>query len=764
MGINEAELMRDCGPLYVSIALESLATFIMALFFLYLLIMVTNKGRLQKPGRAFRKFVVAELVSFVKDLEAAVKKWKVMPQLPLAERFATCRKMNQAICSFQLLLAALTICRWLHIGNVNGIRYLGYSITCPPMQAEMLMLIAPIVPFYKYQIVFTYFITTFMLFSAWAGSLAEGDLFNNMDEAFDTGDFSLLEPQQKLYNILPGVSILTFLLFIQIPYLQALFLCRRSKMEASDDCPPGYLKLLVIVQLTWIAFPIWWLLGYEGLAIIKDTKANGVGFALLNVISKGSFSFHMISSSGQHRRMMKAKNRFMERQNSLDSLGSVEEDPEPIQEVDVGDAHESWLVRVLRPYDNATALPSKWKKLGGPFKGYCVGVGITPKMYDDMSLGQRKVLYARYEALCTDETGGDMLVSLPSNPNVKTTSGEQSEASLGNKYESNPAISSRLPVDASIEPLHTVPSPKFAEQDSGDKFFTPALHDGEPPKSVPKQQSAAKRTAGNGDCFHNFSPIMCTDDAASAVSRCSAKTQSDVCGRADKAPTPPHQRSNVAPVEESYPQGSPQPEPLPVAKKEVQPEQLGGGALLHMDDIIVGQPITTVTGLSGRVAQKAKETIVIMSSGGGMQTVSLDQISILLVSIAGARGLESLATMGVAPSSQSQVAVTCASAVVGKPSTKVKTKPALATSTDFETWRQELQVLGFASGDSIDVSVSSKTEGRTQETVLGRARIPSAELKAGCYEGELQLTGSDGKPLDAFVTILVMALARRVLE
>ena len=51
----------------------------------------------------------------------------------------------------------------LHINNVNGFRYLGYSLTCPPMQAEILVLIAPVVPFYRFFVLFSSAVTFLML-------------------------------------------------------------------------------------------------------------------------------------------------------------------------------------------------------------------------------------------------------------------------------------------------------------------------------------------------------------------------------------------------------------------------------------------------------------------------------------------------------------------------------------------------------------------------------------------------------------------------
>eukprot|EP00971_Amphidinium_carterae_P068425 1354868-Amphidinium_carterae.1 len=44
-----------------------------------------------------------------------------------------------------------------------------------------------------------------MELSAWSGSLIDGELFSNMDEAWATGDLSIMQPQQKFFAILPGL-------------------------------------------------------------------------------------------------------------------------------------------------------------------------------------------------------------------------------------------------------------------------------------------------------------------------------------------------------------------------------------------------------------------------------------------------------------------------------------------------------------------------------------------------------------------------------
>ncbi|CAJ1332296.1 unnamed protein product [Effrenium voratum] len=64
----------------------------------------------------------------------------------MSDRIKLCRLLNLAMCIAQAAAAFFTVLRWLHISNVNGLRYLGYAFTCALMQAELVVLIAPYVP------------------------------------------------------------------------------------------------------------------------------------------------------------------------------------------------------------------------------------------------------------------------------------------------------------------------------------------------------------------------------------------------------------------------------------------------------------------------------------------------------------------------------------------------------------------------------------------------------------------------------------------
>jgi len=767
--------MRDCAPLYISVALESFSTFVMGLVFLYLLLLITNKGRLLKPGQAFMRFVKAELNAFFTELKEAVGKWRDMPTMPLEDRFATCRKTNQAVCSFQLVLAALTISRWLHIGNVNGFRYLGYAVTCPPMQAQLILLIAPIVPGYRVQIVCTYVLTTVMELSAWAGSLAEGALFENMEEAFATGDLSLLVPQKKFYAILPGVLILIFLLFVQIPYLQILFCCRRHKMEELG-CPPGYIKLLVICQVTWLAFPCWWLLGFEGLAIIQDTKMNAVGFAALNVVSKASFTVHMIGISGKYRHMLRAKQRALERRGSKENLES-DSSSSSEQEVPPARAEESWLVRVLRPYDESHNVPSKWTKLEAGFRAFLLGRRVTPCQFDGLSPGERSELYRDFLTL-SDDTHVEVAV------NDMYGRDEQ------NSHESREfrAQSPRSPINPRVK--EDAPSPRLVG--GGLLAMGPLCSMGRT-ASVPRAMEAAMEEGSISSERSNTSEVW--------LSRKESEDGNDTpsTGPEHERGLSPHVEQQILQLQELLEQQGQKMEQMRLeattgksnqssslfsstlscipateskktkedgcmavkfkglrskgsaAKQPASAKQQSTRKVVSQEDIMLGQRLTTATGLSGRVVQKSEANVVLMTSTGALATAQWHEVTVLMVTVVGARGLF---TNKRAPR---QGTVFSSVEIVGKPCGKVQTDATTLASQ--VNWGTTGKLMGYALGEGLGVNVYASGEGREQ-VLLGSATISAEDLDGAGFEGELLLS-KDGHSTGAYVTIMVMAIGTK---
>jgi len=292
MAIAESELMRTCAPLYTSMAMESFATVIMGLCFSYLFLLITNKGRLKTPGQAVYRLVALKVGHANRAFSSLLMTWGDMQYTPLKERFGFCRRVNQSICTFQIIVALLTITRWLHVGMVNGFRYLGYAITCPPMQAELVLLISPVVPKFKALSVMSALITFVMLMSGYGASLIAGDMWTgDILDFLKGGSWEDLGVTTKFWAILPSFCCLVFLTFIKMPYLAILYLVNGGEKAG---LPHDYLRLLGIVWVTWWCFPLWWCLSYEGASIIKDTKLNAVGFAVLNVVSKAAFTRQVI--------------------------------------------------------------------------------------------------------------------------------------------------------------------------------------------------------------------------------------------------------------------------------------------------------------------------------------------------------------------------------------------------------------------------------------------------------------------------------------
>merc|ERR1719230_2484387 len=186
--------------------------------------------------------------------------WRVMHRMPLEARFRFCRKCNECICIFSALVSLLAITRWLHIGNVNGFRYLGYAVTCPLMQAELVVLIAPVVPCYKLTTTISALVTFVSLVAGYYASVVDGEIYEGTIE-WEQMDFSEAKVGPKFWALVPSVVGLLFLTFVQMPYLALLHTIRGGKKAG---LPWGFKRLLLIVAVTWAGFPIWWFLSFEG--------------------------------------------------------------------------------------------------------------------------------------------------------------------------------------------------------------------------------------------------------------------------------------------------------------------------------------------------------------------------------------------------------------------------------------------------------------------------------------------------------------------
>jgi len=292
---NAAELMRICAPLYPSIALESMANIGLFLFFSYLSILISTKQQVKTPGRAICRMVWSGLSEWAEDTWRVLRRWPHMHRMELGQRFRYCRRLNATICRVSAGIALITITRWFHINNVNGFRYLGYALTCPLMQAELVLLIAPHIPCYRLLAVFSCLITFGMLLTGYIASQFEGPMWKNDFETFydEALDGNLNSLTTKGWWLMPSTVILCFLSFVQIPILGLVYYC--SGGSKNEDLPKGYPKLLMITSLSWLGFPVWWYLSYEGASIITESRWNAVGFVVLNMTSKGGFTLQMLS-------------------------------------------------------------------------------------------------------------------------------------------------------------------------------------------------------------------------------------------------------------------------------------------------------------------------------------------------------------------------------------------------------------------------------------------------------------------------------------
>lgn len=349
----ESQLMRTCAPLYSAFALESLWTLLLAIFFSYLSVLISSKQQLDSPGKAVYRFLCHHFQEWVSDTWRILKRWDTMHQCDMGQRFRYCRRLNATICRVQVAAALLAVTRWLHVNNVNGFRYLGYSFTCPLMQAELILLIAPAVPCYRLNVVVTMLITNAVMLTGWYASTLEGDLWTTdwQDIIFD-GNLSNLT--QKGWITVPSVVGVLVLSFVQIPWLALMYNCAHP-----SNMPEGFNGMLLLTGVSWLGFPLWWFLSFEGASIIEDTKLNGFGFMLLNLIAKGGFTLYMISmvKAFKRKNLATPKPRTV-RSGSVASVESLpplpgDAPPEPLRQERKLPTGQSlvWMINAMKPFD-----------------------------------------------------------------------------------------------------------------------------------------------------------------------------------------------------------------------------------------------------------------------------------------------------------------------------------------------------------------------------------------------------------------------------
>lgn len=248
-----------------------------------------------------------------------------------------------------------------------------------------------------------------MLWTGYAASLQQGELYTGSTVTFmETWDLDDLGPEAKFWYLLPSIGAQAFLTFVQLPYLAFLYIINGG---VKNGLPHGYMKLLFIVAITWLAFPAWWALSYEGLSIITDTKMNALGFALLNVIAKGSFTLHMLSITRWHRRekeraevLAAGHQRRPSVNGSLFKEGTntgVPDGPEEnLQAVErKSERSDTWIVQLLRPYDKMGTATQNWATLSPTYQGFLMGRGITPTGFEMMQVEERAALSENFVSI-----------------------------------------------------------------------------------------------------------------------------------------------------------------------------------------------------------------------------------------------------------------------------------------------------------------------------------------------------------------------------
>jgi hypothetical protein len=406
---SEAVLIRQCAGLYGSFASEAASSLTLVLMFSYIVLLLSVKGQIKTPGLAVFNLVTVKLTEILTDFINTIKKWSDMPTLPLPERFAFCRKLNMSICTFSAFTGLVAITRWFHFGNINGFRYLGYCFTCPIIQGELIALLAPIVPCYTLTQLVSATVTAVCMLSGYYGSLYAGPMWDgDFGQFLQDWDMEKLQMTEKGWAMLPSWICFGFLMGIQGPYLGLLYTCCYRK--ASEDLPKKFMLLIYLITITWVGFPLWWVLSAEGFSIIKDTKANGWGFVLLNISSKGGFTFCMLTIVAASRKQAPPKPDF--KSASVPYWLYVLQEYDTEKHFDTFDPHENEDKQLEDEQDGGhvynTGMPemqsggmsppktNTWDGLEEDYKVFLLQSGVTAATFEQCNVLDKVTMRKRY--------------------------------------------------------------------------------------------------------------------------------------------------------------------------------------------------------------------------------------------------------------------------------------------------------------------------------------------------------------------------------
>mmetsp|Transcript_8136 Transcript_8136/g.19098 ORF Transcript_8136/g.19098 Transcript_8136/m.19098 type:complete len:622 (+) Transcript_8136:94-1959(+) len=287
--LSEVELQRACAPLYAPIAVDALSNLVLFVFFFNVALLTHVRGKLRSPMRALARLLFVFIKDYFTELWETVKSIPTMNRMPLAARLRCCGNIDKAISVVSTCVPLFAITRFLNFGNVNGARWIGYGLTCPFMQMELIILVAPIVPCFVINAFFTFALCFCCLMLAWTASVMKGDLYNGYFGDFLAAfDVDALDMNTKGWVISPALIGMASICLLQVPMLGVLYTCRGTG-KRRDDMPDHFRPMLLTVMFTWALFPIWWLFSWEGASLFKDAKTNEMGFMILNMISKGTF-------------------------------------------------------------------------------------------------------------------------------------------------------------------------------------------------------------------------------------------------------------------------------------------------------------------------------------------------------------------------------------------------------------------------------------------------------------------------------------------
>ena len=64
--------------------------------------------------------------------------------------------------------------------------------------------------------------------------------------------------------------------------------------QLPDDAESTFKRLRIMITVLWLVYPVWWLVGTEGLSLLPNLGIETLGFAILDVTAKIGFGFVLL--------------------------------------------------------------------------------------------------------------------------------------------------------------------------------------------------------------------------------------------------------------------------------------------------------------------------------------------------------------------------------------------------------------------------------------------------------------------------------------